>query len=420
MEIPSSQATKLPQKPGVYQFIDAKGILLYIGKAKNLRDRVKTYFIKGLELGPKTAAMLSYAKQIRTIVVESEIEALLLEAALIKKFKPKYNTVAKDDKSHLYIKISSFEDVSLVTTARREKERRGIKLFGPFPQASTVRSVLRILRHIFPYCTEKHPKRRCLYCHLGLCPFPWESEENKTEYRKTVKKITLFLQGKKKRLINDLKKEMAEAAKKLEFEKAASIKKQIEDLEYITTPARAPEEYLARPDLVEDIAAERLSQLANVLNLKSVPERIECYDISNIAGYAATGSLVVFENGLPAKNWYRKFKIRIKETPDDVAMMTEVLERRFKNDWPQPDLIVVDGGKGQLNAVKRVLGKFKIKIPYLALAKRKEEIFIAGKFNPLKLDKNSAALQLVQALRDEAHRFAILYHRKLRSRLILT
>ena len=177
---------------------------------------------------------------------------------------------------------------------------------------------------------------------------------------------------------------------------------------------------MLRPDLVEDLARERLEQLVNVLNLKKIPYRIECYDISNIQGKAATGSLVVFEAGLPAKDWYRRFRIRTKTTPDDVAMMKEVLLRRFKNDWPPPDLIIVDGGKGQLGAVSEVLSKLKIKIPHAALAKRMEEIYTSEKSQPIRLDKSSPALQIVQSLRDEAHRFAISYHRKLLGKILLT
>ena len=410
----AKQAGKLPQKPGVYQFLDEKNTPIYIGKAKKLRDRVKSYFFKDLRLGVKTTSMIAKVKKIDYILVESEIEALLLEADLIKKFQPKYNTIAKDDKSYLYIKITLGNQVPLVTTARREKEMKKVKLFGPFPSAATVRSVLRILRHIFPYCTESHPKRRCLYCHLGLCPFPWESNRAMAEYKKTVKKVVLFLEGKRLKLIDNLKKEMATAAKKLEFEKAARIKKQVEDLEYITTPYRSPEEYLSRPDLVEDIAAEKLSSLAQNLNLDQIPERIECYDISNLGGKFAAGSLVVFENGAPARNWYRRFKIRTETGPDDVAMMKEVLERRFRHDWPQPDLLIVDGGKGQLGAVSAVLGNLRIKLPFAALAKREEEIYLPGKPDPVKLDKTSPGLQLIRAVRDEAHRFAISYHKKLR------
>lgn len=423
MEKLENSASKLPQSPGVYQFLGQNLLPVYIGKAKNLRARVKSYFLKGVSLGPKTAAMIKNSAKIDYILVESEIEALLLEAALIKKFQPKYNTIAKDDKSHLYIKITLQNEVPLVTTARREKETRGIKIFGPFPSSSTVRSVLAILRRIFPYCTNNHGgkvKRKCLYCHLGLCPFPWESEEKKVEYKKTVNNIILFLQGKKKTLIGRLKKEMEQAAVKLEFETAAKIKKQIEDLEYITTGYRQPEEYLKRPDLVEDVAREKLENLAKILALAKIPQRIECYDISNIGGFAATGSLVVFERGLAAKEWYRRFKITTKQTPDDVAMMKEVLTRRFGNDWPQPDLIVVDGGKGQLLAVNTVLSAIGAKIPYCALAKRQEEIYLPQKARPIKLDKSSPALQLVQSLRDEAHRFAISYHKKLRSKILLT
>lgn len=424
-----NQASKLPPKPGVYQFLDDKGLPIYIGKAKDLRKRAKSYFLKGVRSGPKTASMLTAAKKIKYFVVDSEIDALILEAVLIKKFQPKYNSAAKDDKSHLYIKITVGEKIPRVTTARREKETANLRLFGPFPQAAVVKSVLKVLRRIFPFVTQKHSQKKlvtgrivfvkCLYCHLGLCPGYFESDEKIKEYRKTITKIILFLSGKRKKLINNLKGEMNLAAKKLEFEKAQELKKQIEGLEYITTPARNPEEYLRQPDLVEDIARQKLLELAKILNLKKIPVRIECYDISNMAGIAATGSLVVFVNGIKAPEWYRRFMIKNLARPNDVTMMSEVLERRFANSWPQPDLIIVDGGKAQLGAVGKVLSKLGILVPYISLAKKQEEIFVAGQNQSIKLGKDSPALQLLQAVRDEAHRFAISYHRKLRSKILL-
>ena len=411
----------LPNSPGIYIFKDKNSKPIYIGKAKNLKARLKAYLQTSRLLGKKTISMLRQVEKLETIPVQSEIEALLLEAIAIKKFQPKYNTVWKDDKSYLYIKISVGEEVPLVTTTRREKGTKDVKLFGPFPSAATVKSVLRILRHIFPYCTEKHPRlsgeqiqKRCLYCHLGLCPFPWESKEKITEYRETIKKIILFLQGKKKKLVANLKKEMSQVAKKLEFEKAAKIKNQIEDLEYITFFARGPEEYLSRPDLVEDITAEKVAHLVNILALKKTPKRIECYDISNIGGKLATGSLVVFEDGASAKNWYRRFRINTKATPNDVAMLKEVLIRRFKNDWPLPDLIVVDGGRSQLNTALEIVKMHKLPIKVIAIAKRFEQLYTAVEKKPLTLELDNPGLQLIQNLRDEAHRFAITYHRKLR------
>lgn len=423
-----TQAAKLPQKPGIYKFLAQNLTPIYIGKAKNLRKRVRSYFLKGLQLGPKTTAMIAATKKLDHIVVDSEIEALLLEAVLIKKFQPKYNAAAKDDKSHLYIKITVADKIPLITTARRKEETQDIKLFGPFPSSATVRSVLKILRRIFPYVSQKHSYklakgkviwRKCLYCHLDLCPAPFDSEEKAKEYRKTIKKIILFLSGARRKLIETLRDEMRLSSEKLEFEAASKLKKQIEDLEYITSATRTPEEYLRQPDLAQDIAKVRVLQLAKVLNLASLPERIECYDISNIAGKIATGSLVVFENGEPAKEWYRKFKLKISGKPNDVGMLEEVLVRRFKNDWPKADLIIVDGGKGQLGAVGKVLSKLKLRIPYIALAKKQEEIFIPDKNQPVRLDRSLPALQLVQALRDEAHRFAIVYHKKLRDKIFL-
>jgi len=408
------QIKKSPRQPGVYQFFDQTGKVIYVGKAKNLRNRLKSY-LQIKDLGAKTAKLVANISQISWIVVTSEIEALLLEASLIKKYQPKYNRVAKDDKSHLYIKIST-DNIPQVTAARRQQPAKNIKLFGPFPSASTVRTVLLILRRIFPYCTHRRPQKSCLYIHLGLCSNPYQSEETLAAYHKDIKKIILFLSGKKDQLVKKLTKEMQKLSNEQKFEEAAKIKKQIEVLIYITQPVKKPEEYLAKPDLAEDTLREKLEKTKEELKLEKLPRRIECYDISNVAGKLATGSMVVFENGQPEKSQYRRFRIKLEQKPNDLLMLEEVLKRRFRNSWKLADLIVIDGGREQLRVTQKILNQEDLQIPVVSLAKRFEEIYFDTQSSPLKLAKDSKALQLLQYLRDEAHRFAIVYHRQLRKR----
>lgn len=408
----------IPQKPGVYLFKERRGEIIYVGKSVNLRERVKQYLKPELRLGIKTQKMVAEIAKVEYHLVQSEMESLLLETSLIKKYKPKYNISWKDDKSHLYIKITVGDKIPLVTEARRELEIPKVKLYGPFPSASTVRYVLRTLRRVFPYCQHKRPQKSCLWVHLGLCPDPYHN--NLLPYRQSIQNIILFLEGRKKTLLLRLEKAMRNAAREERFEEAAKIKKQIEALEYVTSPFIRPEEYLKHPSLHEDLLIERLNDIKNVLKLKIVPRRIEAYDISNILGKEATGSMIVFSNGEPDKSQYRKFKIRFKSTPDDVFMIKEVLLRRLKNDWPLPDLILVDGGRGQLNAALEILKKNSLSIPILGLAKRKEEIYLPYKKDTLKLSSTSLTLRLLRHIRDEAHRFAITYHKKLRHKAALT
>ncbi|HEY5600592.1 MAG TPA: GIY-YIG nuclease family protein [Patescibacteria group bacterium] len=409
----------LPTGPGVYKFCGVKGNILYVGKAINLKSRIGSYFANRDNLGPKTKAMVQLAKSIEIVKVESEIEALLLEAALISKHLPKFNSELKDDRSPIYIKITVGNEIPLITTARRQKKTKGVKIFGPFPSSSNVRSVLKILRRIFPYCTHQRRQKSCLYVHLGLCPDPFASQRARLDYKKTIKNILMFLNGEKKRLILNLIKEMQVLSNNQEFENANKIKKQIDAINYVTQNFRQPEEYLKAPDLIEDLANEKIQALQNVLGLTIPLIRIECYDISNTQGKQATGSMVVFTNGLPDISEYRKFKIKLKNTPDDYSMIKEVIYRRLKNDWTKPNLFVIDGGKGQLSAAKSILDIQKVTIPIISLAKRLEEIYLPDNSEPISLRSDSSAILLLRHIRDESHRFAIFYHRKLRIKAFL-
>lgn len=267
-----------------------------------------------------------------------------------------------------------------------------------------------------------------MWVHLGLCPGPWQDLINYESYQNQVNRIILFLKSKNKRLVKNLQKEMIQLATEENFEKAGQVRDQIAKLQYVLTRSRSPQQYIDEPDLLERRAKDRIFSLKKVLQLKKIPKRIECYDISNIQGKHATGAMVVFINGRKDTSQYRRFRIRTKNTPDDFFMMKEVLERRFSNSWPKPDLVVIDGGKGQLSAVFAVLEGLSLDIPLIGLAKRLEEIYRIQKdrftlvksfAGPIRLDRDHQALQLLQAARDEAHRFAIAYHRKIRSKLAL-
>jgi excinuclease ABC subunit C len=420
------QALKdLPDKPGVYIYRNNERQVIYVGKAINLKNRVRSYFQSSEKLGPKTAALVANIEHLETLEVESEIEALLLEAELIKRYKPRYNIILKDDKSYLYIKITTNEDVPRVSTARRE-QLPGVTYFGPFPSAQTAKNVLKTIRKIFPYRSCKTlPKTPCLFYHLHLCPAPCAEYISKEDYRKIVNQISLFLEGKRKELEKNIMKEMEQAAEDLAFEEAARLKKQLDEIKYITTAFRKPEEYIENPNLKEDQRTATLeelqTQLRKFIQIPNLPQRIECYDISNIQGKQAVGAMVVFTGAEPDKREYRKFKIRTKNTPDDFTMMSEMLTRRFNNDWPMPDLVVIDGGKGQLQVAIDTITAAGVSVPIISLAKRLEEIWMKkdNGFERILLPRRSKALQMLQHMRDEAHRFGITFHRSLRAKKFL-
>lgn len=416
----------LPSEPGIYLFLDKKGEILYVGKAKNLKKRVASYFTNKKNLLEKTRLLISTSSFIKIVAVESDIDALLLEANYIKKFKPKYNVKLRDAKAYPLIRITVKDEFPKVLIARRENDEKSI-YFGPYPASGSVRLVLKLIRRIFPFeSVENHPKKPCLYYHLGLCPCVsvFNSDENKKEYKKNIRHIIEFLKDGRKKIVRDLERERKNFAEKEDFEKASQIQKRLEAINYITAKNRSPFEYEENPNLVSDVRNKKLEDLKNTLdkagvlngNLKKL-ERIECFDISNTMGRQSVGSMVVFVNGEKANSFYRKFKIDpALKGPDDFLMMENVLTRRLSHkEWQYPNLIIVDGGKGQVTSAIKAGKKYDLDIPIIGLAKR-EEIIITSDLREIKLPKNSPSLHLVQELRDEAHRFAIAYHRKLRSK----
>lgn len=397
-----------------------------MGKAKNLRNRVTSYFTNRSHLGEKTRLLLSQATHIQTILVESEFESLLLEANLIKKHSPFFNVRMTDGKAYPLIRITTKHMYPSVLIARRPDDPNSV-YFGPFPHSGAVKSVLKTLRRIFPFqSVQNHPKRLCLYNHLGLCPCPpmLTTDDEKKTYRKTIQHMLQFLEGKKKAVMKDLEKERNQAVKQEDFEKAQKIQKQIDAIAYVTSPIHRPFEYEINPNLQEDLRKKEQQELIQHLarfgiNVTKL-DRIECYDISNISGTHAVGSMVVFTHAEKDSSSYRRFRIRRTQGPNDFAMIQEVLRRRLTHDeWPLPDLFIIDGGKGQVSsAVEVIANEYTLAIPVVGLAKR-EERMITSDFQEIVLPHNSNALQLVMRIRNEAHRFAITYHRKLRSKALL-
>ena len=548
----------LPASPGIYKFLDAKGGILYIGKAKNLRARVRQYFA-GEDERPQIPYLLKEAADLDYTLVSNELESLYLERTLIQKHKPKYNIDLRDDKAYAFIVIDYSTEIPQIVIQRkisppspqgRGKDKVKGAYFGPFTAAYKIRDLIFLARKTFGLCSAQKPGKPCFYYHLHRCPGVCAGVMNLEEYRQHLNKIKVFFSGRIAPVIKLIGTEMQKAAREKKFEKAASLRDQLRALnmleekqnvimpkpvdwdivglavdegiacvnlfkiragklmdkenfiyslpnivdgrqlcqqnfleDYYSQTSDAPKEIIlsfgaANAELIKKVVKDRfkksvkivapkrgktlsllklsranaeeylknylnekaghldkvqrgLNQLKEVLKLNNAPKRIECYDISNTQGTNAVGSMVVFEHGLPKKSEYRKFKIRTKDTPDDFAMMKEMLSRRLnriknqesrimnENTWPLPDLIVIDGGKGQLSAAVSILNAtgYPLKaIPTIGLAKRIEEIFLPDQPDPIILSHDQPALQLLQRLRDEAHRFGITYHRSLRSK----
>lgn len=422
--------SNFPESPGVYIYIRS-GKPIYVGKAINLKKRVSSYF--RLELETKTRRMMNEAEEISYIRVDSEFEALLLEAKLIRYYMPKYNVVSKDDKHPLYIVITK-EEFPIVKIIRKPDINKfpNIAIYGPFPSSTNVKSVLGMLRKIFPYSDHKIGKKPCLYSQIGLCnPCPnvitgiknYELRMRETgKYKNNIKHIKAILDGKINFVVMKLKKEMNMYSSEQNYEDAMKIRDRIKKLEYITSVKTPADLYLENPNLFEDIRKREIDELKKIINTYGQNihklRRIECYDIAHLHGQNATASMVTFSDGIPDKNFYRHFKIYQKKGNDDYASMKEVARRRKKhlNDWGIPDLIIVDGGKGQLSVFLREF--YGNNIPIIGLAKRLETLVIplfigeTISFKELVL-KNGPSLHLVERLRDEAHRFARAYHHKL-------
>jgi len=404
--IAKNKINDLPETAGVYAFKESK-TFLYIGKAGNIKNRVKNHFNQPTH---KDSIFLNKIKKIGYVKTDSEIEALILESNLIKKHKPKYNVLWKDDKNYFYVAIAQTGQVFPTHQPINESK---IEHIGPFVNGKAIKKALRILRKVFPYYTQKkHPKNLCPWCHLGLCPGP---DPNLKKIKKDLLDLKSVLKGKKQSVLRKIKKEMKIAAKDQKFELAAELRNKMTALQTTLNNSK-----ILKPQIELSNYKKVEKELKNTLGIKNKISRIEAYDISNIQGKFATGSMVVFFKGKPRKSFYRKFRIKTKETPDDIAMIKEILKRRLiHKDWQFPDLILIDGGKAQLNAgIKIKSQKLKTKdIRIVSLAKKENKLFIENEKKPILL-KNlpNEVSNLILYLRDEAHRFAITYHKKLREK----
>ncbi len=550
-----TRVRELPDEPGVYLLKDARGRVIYVGKAASLRNRVRSYFQSPKALDPKARALVNEVADVEVIVTADEHEALLLEDTLVKRHQPRYNVRLRDDKRYPYLKLTAEPFPRLVLTRRVEGDaQRGARYFGPYTNARAMREARRVLQKLFRIrtCSLKIPpdgasvrKRPCLDYHLGLCDAPCVGAVSVEEYRRLVDEATLFLQGRHRELLPQLRREMEAASRRLEFERAARIRDRLQALEqlqrscktrdpargdqdalgiaaqgdlgavevlqirngvwvgrerfslalppessleeallaflkqrygsgasipkeillpreippeeregvegwlsarrgsrvHLKTPKRGPkarlvqtaqrnaqlalEEELRRRRLQRELQAhqEPLRELRRVLGLPEVPRRIEGFDVSTIQGREPVASMVVFADGAPEKGAYRRFGIRGFEKPDDVAMLAEAVRRRLERALevdekflPLPDLLLLDGGKGQLHAALQVLKELGLEIPTVALAKEEELLHLPGRPRPLRLPGSSPALRLLQRVRDEAHRFALTAHRARRTR----
>jgi len=420
MNISGIKKLNIPKTPGCYKFLNKKKKIIYIGKAADLRTRVFSYWRKSTNHTPAKYSMLKQVASVDRVEVESEIEALLLESNLIKKYQPQYNIDLRDDKRFLYIKVSTEDEIPGVFATR--KISKSGRYFGPYTSAQAVKQTLKAIRKIWPYCLERKIKKKsCFYYQINRCTGVCGKLFDLKDYReKIIKPIILFLSGKKSRIVSGLERERKQAKKEGREEEAKRIFFVLKNMKQVlahATVISVSEKYAA--DVIE---------LAKILRLKKIPTRIEGYDISNIFGQEAVGSMVVFKEGEPDKKEYRKFKIKISEgMANDTRMFKEILERRFNNNWELPGLIIVDGGKAQLNAAIKVIKKNKFDIPVISVSKgiglrsaaAPDKIFFPGEKKPLELPLASPALHIIKRVRDEAHRFAIKYHRQLRGKKFL-
>ncbi len=462
----------LPRDPGVYFHKSRSGEVIYVGKAAVLKNRVRQYFQKSRPFDPKTESLVAEIFDTDWVTVETELDALFLESEMIKLYKPRYNILLRDDKSQQYIRIPMKEEYPAVTFTRGPLDD-GADYFGPYYNGPAIKKALKYLRKVFPYSThETMPGRVCLQYHIGLCPGVEEAKISPSDYRKSLLKLELYLRGGRKQLVINLEKEMKLLARESRFEEATVVRNQIKDLRELQRQIIfSDKEFL---DISKDQALVGLQQL---LGLKSVPKRIEGYDTSHMQGTNNVASMVVSTNGLADKASYRKFKMQIPGN-NDFAHMAETMKRRFSGrhkDWPLPDLILIDGGKGQLSSALDALEESKMKIPVIGLAKRDEEIvvhktrsnitvdteFIKNKlshhpklepesnrnktpvenqvhedkrvpivrldesaqtrisgdsedFLVIKLHNSDHIIKLLQRIRDESHRFAVSYHTHLK------
>lgn len=424
---------ELPNDPGVYFHKDKSGTIIYVGKAAKLKNRVRQYFQKSRNRDPKTEALVADIYDTDWMVVESELEALFLEAEMIRRYMPRYNILLRDDKAMSYIRIDYDSDYPTVSTTRRPLDD-GARYFGPYFSVYGVRQALKVLRRVFPFATRRTPgqKRASLYYHIGLDPGLESGKTSLEAYRANLRKLINVIEGKRTVVVRELEKDMKQAAKAQDFERAAKLRNQLFSLQNLHKQIIfSDKEFL---DISKDHA---LNELVDLLKLEGFPKRIEGYDISHMSGTDVVASMVVFTNGVSDKGEYRKFKTK-KDQNNDFYNMHETIKRRLSEKnikaWGKPDLFLIDGGKGQLDAALRARDEMgQGTIPFIGLAKREEQIVIAPARSNVALDQtvlqklggfmaasedfilvnvphSSNLVKLLQRIRDESHRFAVSYH----------
>ncbi|MBI4057000.1 MAG: excinuclease ABC subunit UvrC [Elusimicrobia bacterium] len=450
---PTPELKHLPHSPGVYLLRDFSRQILYIGKANDLSRRVSQYFHPDRQTG-KTQILVPLIRDIDYIPCQNEKEALILEQQLIQKQKPSFNFMWKDDKSYPTVRLNLQEDFPRLEITRKRRED-GAHYFGPYPKVWPVRQLLRYLwkKRFFPlrpcswdFNTKKPlaPKKiqSCLYYHTQECPAPCAGRISRTRYRRIAQKAALFFKGRYDKLKTIFEREMREASRAFHYEQAAQARDRLRALEHIQQRVSLHE--LQGEALAKKLENSRaVTSLQQVLALKKPPLHIEAFDISHLFGKEPVGSMICFKHGIPFKNHYRKFKIRTvrgknqtvelvagaqplshKSGGDDLKMMQEVVSRRYKRLQQEqkalPDLVLVDGGKGQLQVAQEAFQKLNLSIPLLSLAKRKEEVFLPHQPDPLQIPRDSPALHLLQQVRDEAHRFGVKYHRQRRTKKLFS
>ncbi|RLT05204.1 MAG: excinuclease ABC subunit UvrC [Planctomycetota bacterium] len=416
----------LPTTAGVYLMKDALGRVIYVGKAVNLRSRVSSYFNSKAAFDRRICDLVPEIRDVDHIVCDSEVEALLLEARLIKDIRPRFNSDLKDDKTFPYLQITTREDFPRIEFTRKPRSR-GVKLYGPFTSAKQLRGAISVLQRIFRFRTcsldiaegEERWRwfRPCLLASIGRCTAPCNLRISKEDYRRDIRRLCMVLNGKKSKLLSELKAEMLTASQELRFERAARIRDEMTALETLNLRGNLKDH--EQPEVFPIDPKKGMRGLMKTLNLDKLPRRIEGIDIAHLQGGETVASLVSFLDGLPFKHGYKRFKIKSVDGVDDFGSIREVVSRRFSRLREEgesfPDLLLIDGGKGQLSAALDAFRLLEITPPpILSLAKRDEEIFLPGESEPIRLSKHAYALRLLQYVRDEAHRFAQHYHHLLR------
>ncbi len=430
---------QLPKEPGVYFHKDSSGQIIYVGKAAVLNNRVRQYFQKSRGRDPKTEALVAEIVDTDWMVVESELEALFLEAEMIRRYMPRYNILLRDDKSMVYIRIDYDSDFPTVTTTRRPMDD-GARYFGPYLSTLSVRKALKYLRRAFPFADKKagSQKRATLHYHLGLDPGLEEGRTTLEDYRANLRRLMAVIEGKRTKIIVELEREMKKFAKESQFEAAAKVRNQIFSLQ------RLGQQVIFSDKEFMDISKDHaLTELVDLLGLEGYPRRIEGYDISHMQGTDVVASMVVFTNGVSDKGQYRKFKTKIDHN-NDFYNMNETIKRRLSDKnikaWGKPDLMLIDGGKGQLDAALKARDELGLtRIPFIGLAKREEQIVVSlaksnvsvnatvlqklggfvtesEDFALINLPHSTNLVKLLQRIRDESHRFAVSYHSVLKTK----